>query len=133
MNAYHPEVAARAGHRREYCLAPEVIFNSRLEVEHVIPKHHKGTDEFDNLALACRACNAFNSDFQVAKDDETGETVRLFHPRTDSWREHFEFHAETAEIRGISAIGKATVARLNFNCPSQREARRQWMRLGLFP
>ena len=37
MNPLYAPVAARAAHRCEYCRAPEVIFNFRFEVEHIIP------------------------------------------------------------------------------------------------
>jgi hypothetical protein len=62
-----------------------------------------------------------------------GRAPRLFHPRQDSWGEHFEFDSETRSIRGKTQIGEATVARLQMNSPLQLEARRRWMQLGLFP
>lgn len=37
MNPNYPPVAERAGHRCEYCHAPEAIFNVLFEVEHIIP------------------------------------------------------------------------------------------------
>ena len=37
MNPHYPEVALRAGHRCEYCYAPEAVFNLPLEVEHIVP------------------------------------------------------------------------------------------------
>jgi 5-methylcytosine-specific restriction endonuclease McrA len=30
---------------------------SRATIEHIVPKHHGGTDEIENLALACARCN----------------------------------------------------------------------------
>jgi hypothetical protein len=51
MNPAYPEVASRAGHRCEYCHAPEVIFNFPFEVEHVIPIARGGSDALQNLAL----------------------------------------------------------------------------------
>ena len=41
--------------------------------------------------------------------------------------------AATAEITGLTSLGRATVACLQMNAPLQLAARRQWMRLGLFP
>ena len=38
MNPQYAEVARRAGHRCEYCHAPEVIFNFPFEVEHILPR-----------------------------------------------------------------------------------------------
>jgi hypothetical protein len=40
---------------------------------------------------------------------------------------------EAGLIQGKTAVGRATVDRLEMNSLVQREARRQWMRLGLFP
>ena len=54
MNRRYVNVAARAGHRCEYCRAPEVIFNLPFEVEHVVPISRQGPDDEPNLALACR-------------------------------------------------------------------------------
>jgi 5-methylcytosine-specific restriction endonuclease McrA len=45
-------VAERAGHRCEYCLAPEALFNSPFDVDHVVPIAHGGGRSADNLALA---------------------------------------------------------------------------------
>jgi hypothetical protein len=33
MNPHYPQVAFRAGHRCEYCHAPEAVFNLSLEVD----------------------------------------------------------------------------------------------------
>jgi hypothetical protein len=59
--------------------------------------------------------------------------VRLFNPRQDRWEEHFQVDPDTGEIRGLTPVGYATVARLRMNSPAQQEARRLWIRLGLFP
>jgi len=42
MNPHYPLVAERAGHRCEYCHAPETIFNVPFEVEHFIPLAKEG-------------------------------------------------------------------------------------------
>ena len=133
MNARYPAVAKRAGHRCEYCRAPEVIFNFAFEVEHVVPVSRQGADEESNLALACRACNLYKTAQLTGKDDTTQSELRLFHPREDRWDEHFAIDLDTCAIHGRTPIGRATVACLRMNPPMQVEARRQWLRLGLFP
>lgn len=133
MNPRYPAVAARAGHRCEYCRAPEVVFNFPFEVEHVVPPSRGGDDGEANLALACRSCNLRKGVSVSAVDPETGGEVPLFHPRRDDWREHFGRGAESGEIAGATPVGRATVACLDMNSPSQIAARRQWTRLGLFP
>jgi 5-methylcytosine-specific restriction endonuclease McrA len=30
---------------------------SRATIEHIIPRHHGGTDDLENLAMACARCN----------------------------------------------------------------------------
>jgi len=62
VNPHYPFVAERAGHRCEYCHAPEGIFNVPFEVDHILPLAKGGLDEETNRALACRACNLHKSD-----------------------------------------------------------------------
>jgi hypothetical protein len=133
MNPRYPTVAKRAGHRCEYCRAPEVLFNFPFEVEHIRPQAEGGTDDEDNLALACRSCNIFKSSHLTGLDDATRADVRLFHPRRDEWEEHFEVVAKTRMILGRTDVGRATVTRLRMNRELQLNARARWMRLGLFP
>ena len=133
MNPRYHSVSRRANHRCEYCRAPESIFNFAFEVEHIIPSAHGGTDDEANLALACRSCNLYKSDFLTGDDEATQREERLFHPREDSWEEHFQVDRETGFISGLTATGRATVARLNMNSEDQWTARHQWMRLGIFP
>ncbi|MCC6417089.1 MAG: HNH endonuclease [Gemmataceae bacterium] len=133
MNPHYSVVAERAGHRCEYCHAPEAIFNFPFEVEHITPVSRQGANEESNLALACRACNLHKADHLAGEDEHTGKTVRLFHPRQDRWKDHFQVDRETGVIRGRTAVGRVTATRLNLNSPLQLDARQQWMRLGLFP
>jgi hypothetical protein len=133
VNPNYPVVAQRAGHRCEYCHAPEAVFNFPFEVEHAIPTSRHGSDRLENLALGCRACNIHKTDCVSALDEGTSTEVRLFHPRQDRWEEHFRIDVYTAMIIGLTAIGRATVAQLHMNSAAQLDARRQWMRLGLYP
>jgi hypothetical protein len=137
MNRWYADVAPRAAHRCEYCRAPESVFNFPFEVEHVIPVSKSGADVDTNLALACRSCNLHKSDQVNGVDPESGGDVQrrvpLFNPRRDWWHQHFRADLETGAVIGTSPAGRATVACLSINGPSQLEARRQWMRLGLFP
>ena len=130
MNQHYPLVSARARHVCEYCHAPEAIFNLPFEVEHITPQASGGQSTADNLALSCRSCNLYKSDAVAASDEQTQSRVRLFHPRGDRWREHFSVNAETGEIEGLTAIGRATVARLRINSAAQVAARLRWLELG---
>jgi hypothetical protein len=133
MNPRYLVVAPRAAHRCEYCHAPECVFNFPFEVEHVIPEAHRGLDEQLNWALACRSCNLSKSNHVTGTDEATGSDVRLYHPRSDAWDDHFLADLASGEIQGKTAIGRATVGRLRMNSLAQLEARCVWMRLGLFP
>jgi hypothetical protein len=133
MNPRYPLVAERAGHRCEYCRAPEAAFNFPLEVEHIVPASCGGSDRAVNWALACRACNVFKSDHVQVLDPDTQETLRLFDPRQDTWEEHFRVDTDTAVVVGLTPVGRATVARLQMNRPVHVRARHQWIRLGFFP
>ena len=133
MNPRYALVAARAGHRCEYCHAPEAIFNFPFEVEHVVPTGQLGPDTEDNWALACRSCNLYKSDKMQIEDPETGEVVLLFHPRKQIWDEHFVVGTVDGILIGLTSCGRATVTRFRLNSPNQCHARRQWALLGLFP
>lgn len=133
MNPRYAQVALRAGYRCEYCHAPEVLFNFPFEVEHIRPVSRGGTDTQNNQALACRSCNLRKATHVGGVDPESEAMVRLFIPRYDRWEEHFQADPESGVIKGLTAIGRATIARLEMNSEAQMLARRQWMRLGLFP
>ena len=126
-------VAARARYRCEYCLAPETLFNNRFEVDHIVPQARGGADEEWNLALACGSCNRSKYVATSAIDPTDQREVRLFNPRTDTWSDHFERDVRTADIYGLTDIGRATVLRLRLNRPEQIRARRLWALLFAFP
>jgi 5-methylcytosine-specific restriction endonuclease McrA len=131
MNPHYPLVSARARHACEYCHAPEIVFNLPFEVEHIMPLSHGGETTEDNLALSCRSCNLYKSNYVSAVDELTQTAARLFNPRRDAWPEHFSLRKETGEIEGLTEIGRATVSRLKVNSKAQVEARKQWLQLGL--
>jgi hypothetical protein len=133
VNAAYPYVARRASHRCEYCRAPEVVFNFTFEVEHITPTSRGGSDEKNNLALACRACNAHKSNVFTGTDPETGMGVPLFNPRSNHWDEHFQFDPDSDCIRGLTPVGRATVERLDMNNPLQLLARSLWIQFRLYP
>lgn len=133
MNPRYPWVALCAGHRCEYCRAPEAVFNLPFEVEHIVPVSRGGADDEGNWALACRSCNLHKGDRTGSADPETSTTSRLFHPRRDDWAEHFSIAGDTGEISGHTAVARATVACLRLNSSAQIAGRQVWIRLGLFP
>lgn len=133
MNPRYELVASRAGHRCEYCRAPEAVFNFPFEVEHILPLALQGNDEALNWALACRSCNLRKGVSIEHADPRTANVVRLFDPRKDLWQEHFRVDRTAGVLEGLTAVGRATVDRLRMNSLSQCAARRLWVRLELFP
>lgn len=134
MNPHYPLVAERAGHRCEYCHAPEGIFNVPFEVDHILPLAKSGPDENSNWALACRACNLRKSDVTEGFDPLTQQQASLFHPRKQVWGEHFGLQGEPPVVlAGKTATGRVTIERLQLNAAFQQTARALWIALGLFP
>ena len=133
MNRYYFEVAERAKHRCEYCQAPEVVFNFPFEVEHIVPISRQGTNNVENLALACRSCNLRKGNRISGCEPNSDVEVPYFHPREDQWNQHFRVDVESGSIVGLTDIGRVTTVSLEMDSPPQVTARRLWIRLGLFP
>ena len=116
-------VRYRAAYRCEYCRVAEasIPFFPRHHVDHVIPKQHGGSDELENLALACRRCNASKGPNLSGVDPTNGTIVTLFNPRRASWHEHFEIQA--GQVFGLTATGRATARTLAMNEPDLVELR----------
>ncbi|HRK81260.1 MAG TPA: HNH endonuclease signature motif containing protein [Saprospiraceae bacterium] len=108
-------VRDRAGNRCEYCLCPASFSPGPFSVEHIIPKSKGGADALDNLAFACQGCNGRKYNHIFAEDPITGLQTRLFHPRSDQWNIHFEWDETQSVIIAISAIGRASVSKLQLN------------------
>ena len=122
-------VRRRAGELCEYCRLPQAASRfARFHVEHVIARQHGGPTESDNLALACGFCN-FHKGLNIAGlDPESGQLVPLFHPRRDSWTEHFAWQGTM--IVGRTATGRATVQLLAMNDWQRVELRENLQLLG---
>jgi hypothetical protein len=80
-----------------------------------MPRSKGGSDDMDNLALACMGCNDHKYEKTEYKDPVTGEVVPLFHPQLHNWQEHFSWDEEYTEMVGITAIGRATIEALQLN------------------
>ncbi len=114
-------VRARANYQCEYCRLPQEFSELRFHIEHIIPHQHGGTDDELNLALACPACNLHKGSNLTAIDPQTGELVRLFHPRRDIWGQHFS--NEGARVVGITAVGRTTASLLQMNDAERQRIR----------
>src|SRR5215475_192989 len=119
-------VRRRADERCEYCQLRQEHSELRYHVEHIIAKQHGGSDDPDNLALACHRCNLHKGTNLAGIDPETGQVTPIFHPRRNQWSDHFRF--EGARIDGISAAGRATVHVLNMNDARRLELRTELLK-----
>lgn len=114
-------VIERAGECCEYCNLHQSSFPLvSFHVEHVVAKQHGGSDQLENLCLACHWCNLFKGPNLSTLVD--GKLTRLFNPRMDNWPEHFA--EKEGQILGTTMIGIATVSLLNMNDPDRVELRR---------
>jgi 5-methylcytosine-specific restriction endonuclease McrA len=125
-------VRERAGDRCEYCRIhqdQDAFFT--FPIDHVIAQQHGGKTEVGNLCLSCYRCNSHKGPNIASIDPDTGEMVRLFHPREDDWREHFEW--QNALLTGRTPIGRATVNLLAVNHPDYVLLREALRDEGTFP
>jgi len=126
-------IRRQAKNRCGYCLNPQELIPYRLEIEHILPKALGGESTEENLWLACRECNAHKAKKTKAVDTLTGKTVKLFNPRRQIWREHFEFSQDNSQIIGKNPCGRATIESLQINNFYQTTARSIWIEMNKFP
>src|SRR5262245_17940948 len=82
-------VRAQARNRCGYCISSQKYILGLLEMEHIHPEALGGTDDEENLWLACRLCNGFKGIQTHGRDPITGRRVKLFNPRRQQWKRHF--------------------------------------------
>jgi hypothetical protein len=126
-------VAQRARFCCEYCWAQERYSPSYFSIEHIIPTAKGGTDDEDNLAYACLACNSHKYIHTDAIDPVSGNETRLYHPREDTWNQHFQWDDDYSHITGLTAIGRATIERLRLNRTPNVRLRSILTKLGKHP
>ncbi len=115
-------VRQRAAERCEYCHrlqadSPLISFH----IEHIVARKHDGSEQLDNLALACPDCNLRKGSNLTGIDPDSSSVTRLFDPRVQNWDEHFVW--EGLRIVGQTAIGRTTVRVLDLNSPARLRLR----------
>jgi hypothetical protein len=125
-------VRERAGDCCEYCRVADDGRLSRLHVDHIIALKHGGTDEDNNLCLACYKCNSYKGSNVAALDPITGDATKLYHPRQQNWDEHFEINPD-ATLVGLTPEGRATLEVLRINDKSRVRTRRLAQMAGDYP
>lgn len=122
------QVVARAGQRCEYCRIHQDDAAASHQVDHIIAEKHGGPTMLENLALSCILCNRRKGSDISSLDPQTGRMVRLFHPRTQRWQDHFQF--DGPRMIGLTPEGRATVALLDLNAPERITERDELLRAG---
>lgn len=122
-------VRTRAEQRCEYCRleqkhTPFALFH----VDHVIPRQHGGSDEPDNLALACHHCNLHKGSNLTGIDPESRQITPLFNPRKEVWSRHFILRGPL--VSGLTPVGRATVRVLAMNAPDRIQLRAELQKGG---
>jgi hypothetical protein len=86
-----------------------------MSVEHILARARKGSNDLDNLALACQGCNAFKWACCEAFDEVSGVTVTLFHPRRQRWEDHFAWSEDFTRVVAKTPTGRVSIIRLQLN------------------
>lgn len=103
----------RAGDRCEYCGLSQAGQAATFHIDHIIPVVAGGTTTEDNLALACVSCSLRKASRQIISEPKTGESVPIFNPRQQNWKDHFQW--DGVQVIGVTGTGRATIAALAMN------------------
>jgi hypothetical protein len=107
-------VRSRADECCEYCQVPAQHSPvAQLQIEHIRPRKHDGTDEIENLALACIDCNLRKGSNLTGIDPKSDRVTELFNPRSQRWSDHFAW--DGVRIVGQTDVGRTTVKVMELN------------------
>ena len=129
--ALEGEIRRRARGRCEYCLIAQAWCDSPFQIDHIVARKHGGATTAGNLAVSCYRCNLYKGPNIAGVDPDTGQVTRLFHPRRNSWDEHFAWLG--AALRGRTPVGRTTISVLRINHPSYVAVRESLIEEGVFP
>lgn len=124
-------VIQRADSRCEYCGISQAGQVATFHIDHVVPSVAGGKTSEDNLALACVSCSLRKGARQQIEDPVTGNSVLVFNPRQQRWKEHFSWH--DVQVVGLTTTGRATVSVLDLNRPTMLAIRSEEALLGRHP
>jgi hypothetical protein len=127
------QIRARFASCCAYCKTAESFSVAIFEFEHIVPRSAGGSTTYENLCLACPACNRWKTNRTTAPDSTTRQDVPLFHPQRNSWTDHFAWSDDATIIIGLTPVGRATIALLRMNRPQLIRVRRMWFAMGEHP
>jgi hypothetical protein len=125
------QIDQRANGRCEYCLIHDDDVYMPHEIDHIIAEKHGGETHESNLCLSCYECNRHKGSDLTSIDPVTHEIVALFHPRKDTWNEHFRL--DGAVIVPLTAKGRVTARLLQFNKQERLLEREVLISAGHYP
>ena len=99
----------------------------------MIPHADGGSDDEENLWLACRLCNTYKCDHRLGFDPETEARVPVFDPSRQVWTDHFAWSTDGTRVIGRTPCGRATTACLQLNNEIAVVVRREWVAAGWHP
>ena len=107
-------VRQRANFQCEYCLLNEKRSFIGFEVDHIISRKHRGSNDPNNLAYSCGDCNR-NKGTDIASIDwnNNNQITRFYNPKLDLWAEHFRL--SNTVVESLTSIGEVTVTIFRFN------------------
>jgi len=125
------QIRERGGERCEYCRMRSLSRIKPHEVDHIYAEKHGGLTDENNLCLSCYYCNHYKGSDLCSLDPETGHLIALYHPRQDTWEEHFRL--SNATIIPVTACGRVTTRLLRINDLERILEREMLIRLNLYP
>ena len=126
-------VDLRAKNRCEYCQWWSDFSVDRFCIEYIVPISKDGSDELHNLAYSCGYCNTNKADETEAIDPVSGETVQIFHPRSNKWSVHFSWSDDFLTVIGKTKKGRATIVLLDINQQPLQNLRKIFRNIGMHP
>ena len=126
------KIVEQSGNCCGYCLGEQRYIFAPLEVDHLLPIAEGGTDDEENLWLACPLCNSYKGKQTHGIDALTKRKVLLFNPRKQNWKRHFKID-NGIRIVGKTVCGRVTVVALQMNGHLAITVRRNWQIAGWYP
>jgi len=95
------KVYERYGFKCVYCgidgsIDFETFFTANFAVDHVKPKALGGTDDPENLVLACHSCNLYKGKFDCNSVEEGREIIRQRKQIARNWYSRFVIRFDAA-------------------------------------